>query len=118
MVKKILSIIAGYAIFSISSVALFELTGHDSQEQATVYFQLLSAIYGAVFSFIGGLAVQLIARTKTLTLNCILAFMMAGIAALSMVASDGSHWTQMSVIFIFSPVSILGGFFYMKRHNR
>ena len=114
MVRKITGVIAGYAIFSVASVAFFELTGQDSNEQATAGFQLLSAIFGAAFSFTGGLAVKYIARTKTLTLNYILACIMAGFATLSIVVSDGSHWTQILVIFVFSPVSILGGFFYNK----
>jgi uncharacterized membrane protein len=115
MVKRIGGVIAGYAIFVVSSLLLFKLSGQKPHAQATIGFQILTAVYGAVFSFLSGVVVQLIAKDKTLTLNYVLGLMMAGFATFSFFKADGSHWTQLLAIFIFAPVSILGGLFWLKR---
>jgi hypothetical protein len=118
MTGKILSIIAGYAIFVITSLALFKLSGKDPHAEATITFILLTAIYGSVCSFIAGLVVQLIAKTKDLKMNYMLAFIIAGFAIFSLLKSEGNHWTQLLAVFIFAPVSISGGLLYNKRFNK
>ena len=118
MIRKILSVIVGYAIFVVTSLALFKLSGQDPHRQATTNFQILTVFYGAFFAFLSGLVLQLIAKTKNLNLNYILAFIIAGFGTFSLIKSDGNHWTQLIAIFIFAPISILGGLFYNKRNNK
>jgi ABC-type Fe3+-siderophore transport system permease subunit len=118
MVQKFLSVIAGYAIFVITSLLLFKLSGQDPHADPTFVFVIITIIYGAVFSFIAGFVAQLIARTKNLKVNYILALIIAGFAAFSFFKSTGNHWTQIIAILIFAPVSILGGLFYNKRYNK
>ena len=118
MIRKILGVIVGYAIFVATSLALFKLSGQDPHAQATTNFQILTAVYGAVFSFLSGLVLQLIDKTKNLNLNYILAFIIAGFAIFSLLKSDGSHWTQLLAIIIFAPVSILGGLVYINRNKK
>jgi uncharacterized protein YqhQ len=115
MIRKILSIVAGYAVFVVSSVILFEISGQDPHENASITFIAVSSVYGAFFSFVGGFVVQLIAKSDKLSLNYILAFIIAGFAAFSLIKLDGNHWTQIIAMVIFAPLSILGGLFYMKR---
>jgi multisubunit Na+/H+ antiporter MnhE subunit len=115
MIKKIVSIMAGYAIFVLSSVALFMVSGQQAHADATTGFIIFTIVYGIVFSFIAGLVTQLIAKTKNLTLNYILAFILAGFATFSLLKSSGNHWTQWIAIFIFAPATILGGLLYIKR---
>ena len=117
MIRKIVSVLAGYSIFVVTSLALFKLSGHKPHSNPTNLFVSLTAVYGAAFSFLSGLAVQLVARTKNLNLNYILAFIIAGFATFSFFKSDGNHWTQVLAIFIFAPVSVLGGLFYYKRRD-
>ena len=64
MIRKILGVFVGYAIFVVTSLALFKLSGQDPHEQTTTNFKILTAIYGAIFSFLSGLVLQLIAKTK------------------------------------------------------
>ena len=118
MIRKILGVVIGYAIFVATSLALFKLSGQDPHGQATTIFQILTAIYGVVFSFLSGLILQLIAKTNSLTLNYILAVIIAGFATFSIIKADGSNWTQLLAIFIFAPVSVLGGLFYIKRNKK
>ena len=118
MTRKILGVIIGYAIFVATSLALFKLSGQDPHGMATINFQILTAIYGATFSFLSGLVLQLIAKTKNLNLNYVLAIIIAGFAAFSIIKSEGSHWTQLFAIIIFAPITILGGLFFNKRNSK
>jgi len=117
MTRKVLSIIAGYAIFVATSIALFKLSKQDPHTNPTVFLVILTVIYGIVFSFVAGLVTQFIARTKNLKLNYILSFIIAGFAAFSLFKSEGNHWTQLLAIFIFAPASITGGYFITKMHK-
>ncbi|WP_460967834.1 hypothetical protein [Spirosoma migulaei] len=118
LLKRIVSVVAGYAIFVVSSLLLFTLAGQKPHAQATTSFQLLTALYGSIFSFLSGFVVPLIAKEKTLRLNVILGLIIAGFACFSLIKSEGSHWTQVLAIFIFTPVSLVGGLFWLKRTGR
>jgi hypothetical protein len=116
MARKIIGIIVGYAIFAVSSLLLFRVSGQAPHADATPNFMILTAVYGAIFSFISGFVSQFIAKTKNLKLNYILAIIIAGFATFSFFKATGNHWTQLLAIFIFAPVSILGGQFYNKKY--
>ncbi len=111
MIRKILSIILGYAIFVITSLVLFRISGQNPHSNPEIGFVVLTVIYGAVFSFIAGFSTQLIAKTRNLKINYVLAIIIAGFATFSLFKSQGNHWTQLLAIFIFAPTSILGGLF-------
>jgi hypothetical protein len=48
----------------------------------------------------------------------VLLFIIAGFATFSFLKANGSHWTQLLAIFIFAPISVLGGWFYKKRYSK
>jgi uncharacterized membrane protein len=114
MGRKILSVLAGYAVFAVSSVLLFKLTDQPPHQDAPLTFKLVTIIYGAFFSVLAGFILQLIARQTKLTLNFILALVIFLLAAISMLTSAGSHWTQLFAMFIFAPVSVLGGYLKLR----
>lgn len=116
MIRKILGIIAGYAIFVATSLALFKISKRDPHSDPSTYFVIVTIIYGAFFSLIAGFVTQLIAKS-TLRLNYILAFIIAGFATFSLLKSEGNHWTQILAVFIFTPMSIFGGMFNINRRN-
>ena len=115
MVKNFIAIITGYAIFVLTSLLLFNLSKHNAHAPATIRFQIFTAVYGIVFSILSGFVSQLIANKKNLSINYGLAILIAGFATFSFFKADGSHWTQLLAIFIFAPISILGGVFYLRR---
>ncbi len=115
IIRKTLAVIVGYAIFVASSLLLFKLSEQNPHGQTTISFQLITAIYGVVFSFLSGLVLRFIARTNNLNLNYVLAFIIAGFATFSLMKAEGSHWTQLMAIIIFAPASVLGGLFYIRR---
>ena len=115
MVRKILSVIAGYLVFAVSSALLFILSGKPPHEAAPLRFKLITLIYGLFFAVLAGLVVQLIARQQNLFLNYILALVIFLLAMISLLTSGGNHWTQLMAMFIFAPVSIAGGYFKIKK---
>ena len=117
MIRQISAIILGYFIFVITSILLFKVSGVKPHGEASVVFMIVTLVYGAIFSFISGLVAQLIAKTNNLKINYILFVIMAGFATFSLFKSSGSSWTQLMAIFVFSPVSVLGGYFWIKRNK-
>ncbi|QKJ29564.1 hypothetical protein HQ865_07295 [Mucilaginibacter mali] len=117
MIRKIFGVIAGYLIFAVSAVVLFHSAGLDPHKPQSTGFELLTGVYGLFFSVLAGIVLQSIAHTRSLTVNYVLAGMMAGFAALSMLMSGGSHWTQWMAILIFAPASLVGGWFYLRRRE-
>jgi RsiW-degrading membrane proteinase PrsW (M82 family) len=118
MIRKMVSIIAGYAVFVMASLAFFRMMEQNSHTDPATSVIISTAIFGAVSSFVSGLVTKLIAKTSNLKINYILAFIIAGFAAFSFFKSEGNHWTQLLAIFIFAPVSILGGLFYNKQNKK
>jgi len=115
MLRKIIAVIAGYLVFAVSSVLLFQLSGQHPHEAAPLKFKLITIAYGAFFSVVAGFVVQLIARQRKLTLNIILAILMFVLAGISALTSKGDHWTQLFAMLIFAPVSVMGGYLKIKR---
>lgn len=118
MIRQIIGVVAGYAVFVATSLILFKVSGRDPHSDPTLTFVLLTLVYGVAFSFTAGFITQIIARTRNVKINYILALIIAGFAMFSFFKSEGNHWTQLLAFFIFAPVSILGGLFYNKRQKR
>jgi nitrate/nitrite transporter NarK len=115
MIRNILAVIVGYLIFVVSAVLLFQLTGQKPHGETSTAFMIFVVLYGAVFATVGGFIAQIIAKSKTLIINYILALMMAGFAAFSLFKTDGNHYTQIAAIFLFAPLSVLGGYLYLRK---
>ena len=115
MLRKVIAIITAYAIFVISALALFKVSGIAPHANPTIEFAIVTAMYGVVFSVFAGFVAQLIAQTTDLKLNYFLALLIVGFATFSLLKTEGNHWTQLLAIFIFAPASILGGLYYLKR---
>ena len=115
LLRSILGVIAGYAIFVISALVLFKFSGIDPHANPSWLTLFLTVGYGLIFSFLGGFTAHWISGTKTLTVNYVLAFIMAGFAAFSFFKTSGNHYSQLAAIFLFAPASVLGGWFRKKK---
>jgi hypothetical protein len=107
MIRKIIAVTAGYLVFALSAGLWFPLMGHKPHAPAPAGFQLATLAYGLFFSLLAGLVSRLIGRS--FMLNYILAAVMFLGAALSLLFSAGSHWTQLFTMLFFAPCSLLGG---------
>jgi hypothetical protein len=115
ILKPVLSVVVGYAIFVISAIVLFQLSGVDPHAEPSTLFMISSIGYGALFAFIAGLTTQAILKSGTLTINYILAGIIAGFAAFSLLKTSGNHYSQWAAIFLFAPASILGGLIFIDK---
>ena len=58
MIRKIIGVITGYAIFVVSALLLFKLSGQKPHDDPSVIFMIITAAHGLLFSFIGGFVCQ------------------------------------------------------------
>ncbi len=114
MLRQIVAIFTGYAIFVAAAVLLFQLSGIDPHSDPSILFLLAVIACGIASSLTGGYVTQLIAKKNTLTVNYILALIIAGFAAFSFYKTSGNHYSQMAAIFLFAPLSIVGGYLFIK----
>lgn len=116
--KSIVSVLAGYLVFAISAVLLFQLSGIDPHAQPHLSFMFSSIIYGCAFSTLGGYITASIARSKGTAHAAALAVLLTALAGLSLIAAKGSHWTEIATIFPMSPCAILGGYLRKLRAQK
>lgn len=109
IVRNIAAVIVGYLIFAISAVLLFNLSGIDPHAETGLMTKFGVVVFGCVFAFLGGYVAKFIAATDSLTVNIVLAVLMAAFAAISFINTPGEHYTQISAIFLFAPASLIGG---------
>jgi putative exporter of polyketide antibiotics len=118
MIRKIAGVIVGYAIFAASAGLWFQLSHHPPHQAASVRFEWVTLAYGIFFAILAGFTAQLIARANTLTVTFFLAGVMFLIALISLLLSNGSHWTQLQTLAAFAPASILGGYLRQSVLNK
>jgi len=107
--RNIVAVVVGYLIFAVSALLLFKFADIDPHAEIGTGTKAAFIAFGIIFSFIGGYLAKLIAATSTLKVNFVLALLMAGFATFSFFKSPGEHYTQIAAIFLFAPVSIIGG---------
>src|SRR6478752_1625779 len=100
IVRNVLAVILGYAVFVISAVLLFQLSGIDPHADPTTGIIILTIAYGLLFSSAGGLLTQLVSNSGGLIVNYILAGIMAAFATFSLLKTTGNHYSQYAAIFL------------------
>ena len=118
IIRNILAVMVGYAIFVISAVLLFKFSGIDPHADPVIEILVLTIIYGLLFSFVGGFLTQLISKMNSLIINYVLAAIIAGFATFSLFKTAGNHYSQLAAIFLFAPASIAGGLMYLRRNKK
>ena len=115
--RTALGVLAGYAIFAVSAIALFALAGREPHEPATALFMVASTVYGMVFAFVAGYVAGAIARRHDRMASTILAVVIAVIAGVSTVGArgTGSVWSQLATIVVIAPCVLAGGAVHHRR---
>jgi len=109
VVRNIVAVIFGYFIFAVSAVLLFKLAGIDPHAETGIGTKAGVIVLGCLFAFVGGYVAKLIAAGNSLTVNIVLAVLMAGFATFSFFKSPGEHYTQIAAVFLFAPASLISG---------
>lgn len=117
ILRNTLAVISGYAVFAISAVLLFQLSGINPHQDPSAGTLTMTIACGMAFSFLGGGLTQLLSKPGTLTVNFILAGIMAGFAAFSLFKTSGNHYSQIAAIFLFAPASIAGGLACLRKRK-
>lgn len=117
MIRNILALFAGYAIFVVAAVLLFQISGVDPHSDPSISFLAAVIACGMLSSSTGGFVVQLISTDKKLRINYILALIIAGFAAFSYFKTTGNHYSQIAAILLFAPFSILGGYIAIRKRK-
>ena len=105
MLRSILAVLLGYAVFALSAVLLFQLAGRDPHSPQSLWFILVSVIYGVIFAGLGGLLAARMAPAKGTRHAAFVTLLIAIGAAVSLVASPGagSTWSQWTALLLMAP---------------
>lgn len=111
VLRHILGVLAGYAVFAILAVALFQLSHRDPHAAQDWVFVAFSIVYGLLAAILAGYLAGLIGRHDPMSHARTLALAIAAVAIVSLLARPGagSVWSQILAIVLFAPAAILGG---------
>jgi hypothetical protein len=109
--RSFLAILLGYLIFAIPSAVLFWVAGVDPHQESGIGFMAGSIFYGIFFAIAGGYMAARIAQRKEIVIACVVASVLAVLAAISIVAQPGlpTYWSQIAAIVSMAPAAVLGG---------
>jgi peptidoglycan/LPS O-acetylase OafA/YrhL len=115
--KSFLAIPAGYLVFGLSAVALFQLAHVDPHVQPGVGFMIGSSVYGVVFALAAGYTAARIAGRRELMNAGAVAAIIALLALISIVAQPGltTYWSQIAAIVLMAPSAVLGGWLRQRQ---
>lgn len=117
MLRSVVAVVAGYAVFGASAAVLFPLTGRDPHAPAPMAFVLWTTIYGMVFAAAGGCAAAAIAPHKPRVHAAIVGALIALGAVVSLVAAPSdARWSQLAALFLMAPAAAAGGML-RRRHG-
>jgi hypothetical protein len=111
VLRSILGVVTGYAVFAASAFALFQLTGQPPHEEAPVPFMVGAVAYGVAFALLGGYLSGWIAGRRPVAHAAVVAVILALGATASLVATlgNGTVWSQISAIAAMAPAAVAGG---------
>ena len=109
--RSILAVLAGYAVFVLSALLVFGLSGQKPHADASAAFKTLAIVVGTTFAIAGGYLTAIIAKKSPVAHSTALGVLLASIAAWSIHASPLKDpiWSQVSAILFMAPGAILGG---------
>lgn len=111
LLRSVLAVLLGYALFAVTSFALFRVTGHDPHAPASAAFMVVTVVEGIVFASAGGYVAAWIAGRKPVAHGAAVALLLAIGAAASLAATlgHGAVWTQVAALVFMAPSAVLGG---------
>lgn len=117
ILRSVLAVILGYAVFAASAVVLFHATGLDPHAPQKVGFIAFAVVYGVVFAGLGGLLAARIAPSKGVLHAAFVALVIALGAAVSLVASPGAGatWSQWTALVLMAPSAWIAAMVFARR---
>ena len=112
MTRSVAAVLAGYLVFGVSAVLLFQVSGVAPEAPPSLRFAVFSTLYGIGFAFGGGfLAASLSGRAETWH-GAAVGVIIAVLAAVSMLiqSGSGSLWSQVATLVLMAPAAAAGGY--------
>lgn len=119
-IRSMVGVVIGYAVFAISAVVLFRLSGRDPHAPQDSLFILAASTYGIAFAALGGAVAGLIPGRRSLVHSaCVAAFIALG-ALGSLIASPdrAAIWSQLSALLLMAPGALFGGVLVSRLRRR
>ena len=118
MLRSIGAVVAGYFVFAVSAVLLFQLSGRAPHADAPITFKIASVVWGAVFAMVGGWVSAHVSVRRPGTHAAVLAAVIALGAVVSIAARPADAlWSQLSAIVVMAPCAWLGGVLAAKQKS-
>lgn len=107
--RSVGAVIAGYVVFAVSAVLLFQLSGIDPHAEQSVPFMVFAVLYGMGFAALGGLLAIRLAPSRPALHAVLLTGLIALGATVSLIARPGAGatWSQWTAIFLMAPCASL-----------
>jgi hypothetical protein len=117
--RSFLAILAGYLVFGISAVLLFQLAHVDPGQQPGVGFMVGSTLYGVLFAIAAGYTAARIATRREMMHAGAVASIIAFLALIWIFAQPGlaTHWSQIAAIVFMAPSAVLGGWLRARQEK-
>ena len=110
MLRSIGAVAAGYVIFAMSAVLLFQMSGRAPHQAQPIGFEIASVVWGCVFALVAGWLTARIAPRNPTVHAAILAGVIALGAAASLIADlSGAKWSQIAALVVMAPCAWIGG---------
>src|SRR5262245_25964150 len=110
MLRSIGAVAAGYLIFAMSAVLLFQMSGRAPHEAQPLAFEIATVVWGCVFALVAGWLTARIAARKPAVHAAVLAGVIALGALASLIADlNGAKWSQIAALVVMAPCAWIGG---------
>ncbi len=117
--REVLAGAAGYLVFVVSSVALFNVMHFDPYAEVSTTFKVMSVAAGIVFALFSGYLTAALSPTSPGRPVIFVALLIAVIAILSLLtAGSGGEWSQLAALLLMSPSVLVGGQLRRRHMNK
>ena len=111
MLRSVLAVLCGYALFALAAVLMFRLSGHGAHDSATLLFTIVSTVVGVAAAFGAGASAGRLAPSRPVTHAAVVAAIIATGATMSLLAAPSSGtWSQLAALCLMTPAAVAGGF--------
>lgn len=118
--RSVFAIVLGYAIFVVSTLTVFKISGQQAHADASASFMVLSSVVGVLAAFVGGYVAAVVAGRKPFEHALATAALLATGATVSLISTigKGAIWSQVSALALMAPSMAWGGWVRATRERR
>ena len=115
--RLLLGIVAGYLVFALSAVFLFQLTAQRPHDAASVLFMVGGTAYGMCFAVLAGYVATAVHGKRGMRAAAAVAGIIAISALLSFLGSGENTytWSMLATLIFIAPMTPLGAVLYLRR---